>query len=123
MNVDKNQPPSKADIERFISSIEFELPAGYIEFMRKSNGADISFENAYLMLWPLTDLMSLNQEYGIEEFAPDFFLIGSDGGDTAYAISKKSSSVYKIPFIGMSNEEAVLISNDFNELLDELSRW
>ena len=122
MYIDRNPPPTKSDVEKFVSGIKFKLPTGYIEFMKETNGADVSFENAYLILWPLTDLISLNQEYGVDEFAPHFFLIGSDGGDTAYAISRKSSNIYEMPFIGMSNEEAVLISNDFNGLLNELNK-
>lgn len=122
MNIDKNPSPNKSEIEKFISIIDFELPAGYIEFMSETNGADISFKNRYLILWPLTDLISLNQEYGVDEFAPDFFLIGSNGGDTAYGINRKSGNIYEMPFIGMSNEEAVFISNDFNGLLNELDK-
>ena len=122
MTVHKTSPPSKTDVEKFVSSITFRLPTGYIEFMQETNGADINFENAYLILWPLTDLIFLNQEYAVDEFASDFFLIGSDGGDTAYAISRKSSNIYEIPFIGMSNDEAVLVSNDFNGLLRKLDK-
>ena len=122
MNIDRNPPPNKEDVEKFISSITFQLPKGYVEFLQESNGADISFENAYLMLWPLTDLVHLNKEYTVDEYAPDFFLIGSDGGDTAYAISKDTGNIYEMPFVGMANEEATFISNDFNDLLSELSK-
>ncbi|HHV65435.1 MAG TPA: SMI1/KNR4 family protein [Peptococcaceae bacterium] len=121
MNIYKNPPPSKTDIEEFISNATFKLPAGYIEFLEESNGADICFDNTYLLLWPLTDLFFLNQEYDVEVFAPNFFLIGSDGGDTAYAISKKTGYIYEMPFIGMSSKEAILVSNDFNGLLRKLA--
>lgn len=122
MNIDKNPPPSKEDVEKFVSNITFQVSKGYIKFMQESNGADISFEDTYLILWSLTDLIHLNQEYAVDEFAPDFFLIGSDGGDTAYAISKNTGNFYKMPFIGMSNEEANFIGNSFKDFLTELSK-
>ncbi|MBL6445035.1 SMI1/KNR4 family protein [Fulvivirga sp. 29W222] len=122
MNIEKNPSLNKADIEKFTSGINFKLPSGYLEFMQASNGADISFDNAYLLLWPLTDLIQLNQDYGAEEFAPGFFLIGSDGGEMAYAISKETSHIYTMPFIGMTDEDVTLVSSDFNGLLLELEK-
>ncbi len=122
MNIDKNPPPSKKDIEKFVSNITFQVSKGYFKFMQESNGADFSFKDAYLILWPLTDLIYLNHEYAVDEFAPGFFLIGSDGGDTAYAILKETGNFYKMPFIGMSNEKANFISNCFEDFLKELNK-
>ncbi len=48
---------------------------------------------------------------------PNFFIFGSDGGDTAFAIEKSTGRIFEMPFIGMSREEAVLKSNTFDEFL------
>lgn len=34
-------------------------------------------------------MIKLNKDYQLEEYASDFFIFGSDGRDTAYAIKKK----------------------------------
>ena len=120
MNIDKNTPLNKDTFKSIISDIPFYLPNQYLEFMKKSNGADFTFDKTYLILWPLTDLIELNKAYLSEEFISDFFLIGSNGGDTAYAVSKKTGGFYEMPFIGMSNKEASLISNDFNDFLKKI---
>jgi hypothetical protein len=37
---------------------------------------------AYLLLWSVMDLPSLNKAYAVNEFLPGVTRIGSDGGDT-----------------------------------------
>ncbi|MGE8380067.1 MAG: hypothetical protein ACN6PN_16995 [Sphingobacterium sp.] len=51
----------------------------------------------------------------------DFFIFGSNGGGTAYAVKKSTSDIYEIPFIGMSNEEAVFKNKTFSEFIDGLT--
>ena len=120
MILNKNQPPSKIDLEEFISNINFQMPLGYLDFMKDSNGASIEFEMRYLELWTLNELFPLNEGYEVEKFASDFFLIGSDGGGTAYGIEKSNGKIYELPFIGMNNDSAVFISDDFNGFLNVL---
>ncbi len=115
--IDKNTAPSIYEIEEFSKQISFPLPGGFMKFYREANGADISSDEFYTTLWPLTDLIKLNKDYNVEEYAPEFFIFGSDGGDTAFAIEKSSGSIFEIPFIGMSKEEAVFKSMSFNEFL------
>ena len=57
--------------------------------------------------------------YRTEEFMDGIFLIGSDGADNAYGIDV-SGNFYEVPFIGMSNREAVKIASGFNEFIDTL---
>lgn len=121
MDVDKNLPPSIEEINNFVSKVDFLLPDGYLNFLKDSNGAELSFKNNHLFLWPLTDLFDLNYEYGVVDFAPDFFIIGSNGGNTAYAVHKSTGDLYEMPFIGMSNKEGVFISHDFVGLLKNLN--
>jgi hypothetical protein len=118
--IDKNNSPTTKEVETFLSTIDFKLPEGFIEFMKDANGADISTDKNYLLLWPLTDMIQLNKEYNVDEYAPNFFLIGSDGGDTAYAIEKATGHIFEMPFIGMSNEDAVFKCEKFTDLVESL---
>jgi hypothetical protein len=113
--IDGNPAPSEQEVGEFLGQIDFTLSKGFIEFFRESNGADISTDESYTLLWALTDMIQLNKDYSVEEYAPEFFIFGSDGGDTAYAIEKSTSYIYEMPFIGMSKEEAVLKNKTFTE--------
>ncbi len=116
--IDRNDPPTEKEMEDFLKSVYFPLPVGFIDFFKEANGADISSGDNYILLWPLTQMVQLNKDYNVDEFAPGFFLFGSDGGDTAYAIEKTSGDIYEMPFIGMSQEEAVFKSKTLNGLME-----
>ena len=118
--IDLNPPPTTNQIEAFLKEINFNLPSGFIEFFEKSNGADISSEEKYVILWALTDMIQLNKDYNVDEYAPGFFIFGSDGGDTSYTIERNTGDIYEMPFIGMSNEEAVFNSSTFTEFIEKI---
>jgi hypothetical protein len=118
VTIDRNTAPTTEEVEVFLKQVDFTLPEGFIEFFKKANGAEISTDEKYFILWALTEMVQLNKEYDIEEFAPEFFIFGSDGGDTAFAIKKSTSDIYEIPFIGMSKEEAIFISKTFTEFIE-----
>lgn len=120
MQLNRELPPSKEEIDLFQKKVDFNLPKGFMEFMSRSNGAIIDTDEDYVHLWALTELFDLNLAYDVDNFASEFFLIGSDGGDTAYCIEKRSGHIHTLPFIGMSNEEAILFCESFNDFLNEL---
>jgi hypothetical protein len=56
----------------------------------------------------------------VAQFAPDLLLFGSDGGGEAYAFDTRESpwGVVKVPFIGMSDRQSiVLLGRSFVEFL------
>jgi hypothetical protein len=116
--IDRNTAPTEQEVKNFLEQIDFTLPYGFIEFFIESNGADISTDESYTLLWALTDMIQLNKDYNVEEYAPEFFIFGSDGGDTAYAIEKSTSDIYEMPFIGMSKEEAVFKNKTFTDFIE-----
>lgn len=118
--INRNPALTNTDIELFIESIDFQLPQSFIEFYKETNGADLSTSNAYVILWPLTDFLRLNQNYKVNIYAPEFFIFGSDGGDMAYAIERTTGYIFEMPFIGMSKEEAVFKNKDFNEFIEAI---
>ncbi|MBN8653145.1 MAG: SMI1/KNR4 family protein [Cytophagales bacterium] len=118
--IDKKQPPKKKEIEIFLKQIDFDLPEGFISFFQQTNGADIEGEKTYVIFWPLTDMILLNKEYKVEEFAPNFFVFGSNGGGTAFAIEKVTGHICELPFIGISQGEAVHRCETFNEFIESI---
>ncbi|TAH40826.1 MAG: hypothetical protein EYC69_10005 [Bacteroidetes bacterium] len=117
----KKMAPTNEEIESFLSQISFNLPVGFIDFFKEANGVDISTEENYVFLWPLTDMIHLNKEYNVEVYAPDFFIFGSDGGDTAFALEKSTGNIYEMPFIGMSKEEAIFKNKTFTEFVESMT--
>jgi len=118
--IDRNTAPTTEEIETFLKQVDFSLPIGFIDFFRETNGADIITDEKYILLWALTDMVQLNKEYNVEEYAPEFFIFGSDGGDTAFAIEKSTGDIYEMPFIGMSREEAVFKNKTFTEFIESI---
>lgn len=119
-NIDKNAAPSSEEIEIFLKQVDFILPEGFIFFFKEANGADISTDENYILLWALTDMMQLNKDYNVQEYAPEFFIFGSDGGDTAFAIEKITGDIYEMPFIGMSKEESIFKNKSFTEFIENI---
>jgi len=118
--IESNLPPTNEDVELFIGKVNFRLPQGFMEFYKETNGAYINGEKKNIVLWPLTDLMQFNTDYKVDIYAPGFFIFGSDGGGMAYAIEKDTGFIFEMPFIGMSKEEALFISEIFDGFIETL---
>ena len=71
-----------------------------------------------MRLWRAEELAEMNRAYKTEEFFPDFFFIGSNGGGEAYAfdLSRIDAGVFEVPFIGLPND-ARAIASSFNSFL------
>jgi len=115
-----NNDTQSDEIEKFKRQINFTPPEEFIHFFKKINKTEMNINNECLIIWPLADMVRLNKEYQADEYVPEFFIFGSDGGSEAYAIEKTTGCIYQIPFIGMSKEDAILKFKDFSELLDNI---
>ncbi len=98
------------------------LPNDYISFLLETDGAEGAIGSSYLVLWSLDDLLLLNDAYKVKEYAPGLLLIGSNGGDMAYAIDIRDNlyRFIEIPFIGMSISEINYCAIDFISFLEYL---
>ena len=102
-----------------------ELPDDYKQVLSASDGLEgFIGEDAYLTLWPTSDLASLNEAYVVSELAPGLTLLGTDGGDTGYGFRRNQGQVefVSIPLIGMDSSAASVIGRTFTELLETLAR-
>ncbi len=118
ININKKDPPTYIQIQAFLKHVNFNLPIGFIDFFKETNGADIDKDEKFISLWGLTEMIQLNADYNVEEYASDFFIFGSDGGDTAFAINKTTGDIYEMPFIGMSKDEAKYIGKTFEDFIE-----
>ena len=120
MEIDKNAPVTDYELQEFLNQVVFNLPDGFLAFFKEANGANVYSDEGYMLLWPLTDMVRFNKEYSVDKYAPNFFIFGSNGGDTAYAVEKSTGYIFEMPFIGMSDEESVFKCQTFTELLSSI---
>lgn len=71
-------------------------PEDYNAFLRISNGFNDEVGAGYLVLWSVAELARVDG-YDLFEFQSDRFLIGSNGGPTAYGIIGRD--YISIPFV------------------------
>lgn len=121
--LDFNPGASEEVLRDIESKLGVSFPAQFADFLLKSNGVEGSIgNNSYLVLWPIEEMISLNDAYAVNEFAPGLLLIGSDGGGVAYAFDTRVETmpIVAVPFVGMDLNEAVLCGRTFVEFLEYL---
>ena len=103
-------------------SLDRRFPAEYAAFLTLHNGGEGFVGEAFLRLYPVEELASVNADYNVDECAPGFFIVGSDGGGEAFGFDTRESEwpVVMLPFIGMEWEYAVRADVSFNRFLVQL---
>jgi len=109
------------DMKEFFTmnnQIDFVLPALYDKFLSEM-GEDGEFiiENTGIILYSKADLIERNTTYQIEEWEPDFFMIGQDG-DLAFFIKKDSDdTIYMNDLGALGSIEMKSIATDVYEFV------
>ncbi|NUQ77223.1 MAG: SMI1/KNR4 family protein [Polyangiaceae bacterium] len=105
------------------SALKTPLPSEYKDFLLFADGGEGFVGSAYLVLWSIADLIHLNEEYGVREYAPGLLVFGSDGGGEAFAFDMRShpNRIVMIPFVGMALSEIIFVADDFTSFLERLS--
>ena len=100
------------------NQIDLVLPNLYAEFLSKIDKAgDFVIENTGITLYSRLDLLERNSTYQIEEWEPDFFLIGQDG-DVAFFIKKDSDdTIYMNDLGALGSIEMKRIASDVYEFV------
>jgi hypothetical protein len=115
------QEPGLLDekIKEYLSDFDHPLPSDYLAIFKITNGVKGIISGWYIDLWKIDELKELNNAYAVQEFIPGIFLIGSNGGGTAYGLDYRNNppSYVEVPFIGMSFDEIQECGNSFLEFL------
>jgi hypothetical protein len=114
-----NPPASEQAISDLMAALGKPLPSSFLAFFRRANGGEGFVGKQYVQLWRAEDLLKSNLGYRVDEFAPGFFLFGSDGGGEAYAfdLSSNDSAVLEIPFIPLDRQESRRITDSFDSFV------
>ncbi|HUW28640.1 MAG TPA: SMI1/KNR4 family protein [Sulfuriferula sp.] len=115
------QPASEATLMQLRSADR--LPKDYVDFLRKSNGAEGFVGNSYLILFAAEAIEPINQAAAVDRFAPGLIIFGSDGGGKSYAFDTRQEEVTIVEFFDMDigDEEPVFCAKSLTEFLKYLS--
>ena len=87
----------------------------------KYNGFSGMIGESYVSIFPFADLYDLNKKYEVEIYYPGFMIFGSDGGGEAFGFIKNEVfSIFRVPFVGMCENDKVLIANRVIDFIHKL---
>lgn len=85
--------------------------------MENNNGYTGILNEQYYNIWKSEDIISMNNNYQVQEFFPNLIYFGSNGGGEAFAFDKSNNMcIVAIPFIG-TEEDKIIIANNFNDFM------
>jgi len=107
-----------------LKAMDKEAPAtiDMIEKVEKEWNVLLPNEYKQLLLfsiWPIDEIVELNQEYAVDEFLPGIKYFGSDGADIAYGFEfdKDEILIIEIPFDSVRKSDAKKYSESFFDFL------
>ena len=100
------------------NQIDFVLPALYDKFLSEmGEDGEFNLEDSGIILYSKADLVERNTTYQIEEWEPDYFMIGQDG-DLAFFIKKDSDdTIYKNDLGALGSIEMESVATDVYEFI------
>ena len=112
---------SRVEVKNIDEDYRSALPEDYWRFLLFSNGCSGFIGGSYLILWKMEELIRDNEGYRVEEFAPDFILIGSNGGGMTFGFDKNTKNFVEMPFDVMGQREYIIqVSGSFDAFLKYL---
>jgi hypothetical protein len=116
---------SKKDIHSFTKKLNSIFPKDYLEFMQYSDGGEGGVgANGYLILWGLSELNEINEDYSNPSLYPDFFskffFFARNVGPTLFCFRKTDGFIFEVPEICNSIKEIVLVGRNFTEFIKSL---
>ena len=118
------RPPATDEAVAVFEKVSgMQLPDDYRHFLQIANGGEgFIGKNAYVILWGVEELASLNEAYEVEDYAPGLLIIGSDGGGEAYGFDTRNPqwTTVEVPFVGMAWSLARPIAGSFTGFLEHL---
>lgn len=122
-HLERRVPATVGAVDECERQLGAKFPLEYVEFLRTTNGGEgFIGKSAYIMLWGVQELASMNQAYEVQKYVPGLLMFGSDGGGEAYAFDTRSPQwqIVRLPFVGMAWDLARPMGATFNAFLRRL---
>ena len=103
------------------------LPASYVTFIEECGAweGDLGDYYGYIVLWRMEEIQEQWIAYEMEKYLPAYwFAIGTNGGGdmVCFDLRTKGDTTYYIPFIGMSESDAMEHCVSFSLISDEIKK-
>jgi hypothetical protein len=112
---------SAADVAACETTLDIVLPDDYRRFLMVSNGFNDDVGKGYLVLWNLDELAQ-GRDYELFEQARTRFLIGSNGGPTAYGLVDGAYIAIPFVFAGSWQDEIRNLGGSFDQFIAAIER-
>ena len=99
--------PYKGEVMEEVSGVL--LPEDYLAFIKKHNGGEGDIGGTYLVLFPLEELQTVNDNYATAEVLEGCVIIGGDGGGELYGVTE-DGRYFNVPAI-MDKEDITYLGN------------
>ena len=114
-------------MDNLIEKYKDRLPKSYLDFIRKNKRFEgyLGENLGYVALWDIKELHESWEGYNIDEFLTErWFPIGSNLGGELIVIDTTlpTKGLFYIPFITMSDSDAINYCNDFSILYDAIKQ-
>jgi hypothetical protein len=98
-----------------------QLPASYVAFIEEHRGweGDLGDDLGYVVLWDRDTIQERYEVYEMAQYLGDrWFPFGSNGGGEmlCFDLLSGTDQVYWVPYISMSDEEAMPMYDSFAEI-------
>ncbi|MBP1534060.1 MAG: SMI1/KNR4 family protein [Ruminococcus sp.] len=105
--------PYKGEVMEEVSGVL--LPEDYLAFIKKHNGGEGDIGGTYLVLFPLEELQTVNDNYATAEVLEGCVIIGGDGGGELYGVTE-DGRYFNVPAI-MDKEDITYLGNTMEEFI------
>jgi hypothetical protein len=115
--------------QRILEAIPFQLPGDYKFYLENYEPFEGPMGSQYVQFWKADELLENNQGYGITEYLPGVFGIGSNGASEFIGIDFLSDGTHHIilsDLISMEREYFIEIGSSFLDMvvrLDNGREW
>jgi len=119
MASDDSQGATEQELDAAAAALGIELPEDYRALMRRINGGDCDFGEAWIVLDSLEAAVERNTTFNEAGFPP-FIFFGSDGGGEGYAWDlrpNRQSRYVAVPFIVPEDEAVIPCGDTLEEFL------
>ena len=97
-----------ATIERVQRELGVTLPDDLVAFYLDTNGLSGEVGESALELEPVEGISARTDDYDFRELAPDYLLLGTNGGSEGYALDRRDGRIVIIPLINPAEANAIL---------------
>ena len=99
------------------------LPDDYLRFMHEHDGGEGDVgENAYIQIFRLEELESVNEEYEISDYMEEYFIWGTDLGGMLFGYSGRTGMYSAVDSCSLCEEDIICEAESLTEFLISFDR-